>query len=80
MLRDIEWFKENEVGYKVQKELAQETLVIKEEALGKIQEILKSNVMYTVDDFQILFDCLATSLNAHNSLANTYILRYNQAI
>ena len=53
-------------------------MLVKEDALGKIDEVLRCNQQNKQEDFQFLFDALQTSENAHNSIANAYIMRYDQ--
>lgn len=48
---------------------------MKEDALAKIEVILKDN-NNTKDDFKFLFDTLDLIESAHIAMANSYVLRY----
>ena len=53
-----EWLDYHKVRYLSHKERSKYTLMVKEDALAKIDLILKENDNHSVDDFKFLFDAL----------------------
>ena len=62
--------------YKEHKDLAKQSLQLKEDALAKIDQILKENENHSIRDFQFLLDTIDMVEVAHQALANSYVLKY----
>lgn len=75
-VEEMQWLRYHTDKYTDHKKKSQEIIKTKEEALVKIDQVLRDSHAHTISDFDFLINTFDLIQYAHEVLANSYILRF----